>query len=70
MSVFVTRYEHQRERRRRKERDTLETRILFYLLLFKKYNYKYIVISMKYTSIHSNGKKRGLLMLCAPYSSC
>ena len=58
-----------REKRRRKERDTLETRILFYLLLFKKYNYKYIVISMKYTSIHSNGKK-GLLMLCDPYSSC
>ena len=58
------------KRRRRKERDTLETRILFYLLLFKKYNYKYILISMKYTSIHSNGKKRGLLMLCAPYSSC
>ena len=57
------------EKRRRKERDTLETRILLYLLLFKKYNYKYIVISMKYTSIHSNGKK-GLLILCTPYSSC
>lgn len=57
------------KRRRRKERDTLETRILLYLLLFKKYNYKYIFISMKYTSIHSNGKK-GLLMLCDPYSSC
>ena len=69
MSVFVTRYEHQRERRRRKERDTLETRILFYLFMFKKYNYKYNVISMKYTSIHSNGKK-GLLILCTPYSSC
>ncbi len=57
------------KRRRRKERDTLETRILLYLLLFKKYNYKYNVISMKYTSIHSNGKK-GLLILCTPYSSC
>ena len=56
------------EKRRRKERDTLETRILFYLFMFKKYNYKYNVISMKYTSIHSNGKK-GLLILCTPYSS-
>ena len=57
------------EKRRRKERNTLETRILFYLFMFKKYNYKYNVISMKYTSIHSNGKK-GLLILCTPYSSC
>ena len=45
------------EKRRRKERDTLETRILFYLFMFKKYNYKYNVISMKYTSIHSNGRR-------------